>query len=971
MCVRACVRAWRRRRGPAAGGASCARTCITHRIARSLERPTAACGGASAAAAAMGRVEEEEGEEQGELYVVRKVKDLRRNKQTKRWEFFVRWKGYPNEDNTWEGPQAFSDPSLYQPLLNKLSKLRKATLAEEGPALKALRNARWDLEEALASMAAYAPKAAKKPAQSSKEAPKAAQQPAHSRAEAPIAAHAAKAAKKRAAPADKGPHQPARKLPTPSGGATAAAPAAAPDTIEPSSAAAPAVTASASSGAAEVTAGTTIRTAEEEEWLKMLVRREEKRAPVPYAEVDFIRDQQQKKAGGKLVPAYLVHWRGADPMDDTWVVATRVKKAPRGPEAIKAFEQAGAGAQAAPVTQEKQHASQPASLKVRPATETASSGTATNTVTAVEQPAAVPDRAERATGTSQKHKRDTAEAGAAQPKKQKSDTPPLAAVAAAASGIERPVELRTGLQISQMNADHRELLDEFEQWQLTGQVKPPTEKTCKKYFQKFKKFLHTDYESYDISAKWNLCNKKKHDALIRRVKGSAKNKKDHGECSACLNKFIMFLQARAHGWTSSAPVATLAGDVSDRTRAVRSHEQAQAKPQTSKQLAKETTEKQKAKATMEKQKASSKKAEDAKKTKEELQQLLEKNRLREKKIQAKKAKKAAKRKDRHDDGQGHQPSSVARHDKTASKSLSSTASVSATEMERLHARMTSLPDTAAQPKLGAIPKKRRPAAAADSTDRFLEWQGIPVECGLCKSGITVGRACRGAMVDGRIFCNTCLPAECRPNRDAWAKVHLSGNAADVPRQPADERSAEHRPGSRPGSGASDDRSLRDSRVAPPRAMNSSRLCKFFNTPRGCFRGESCRFRHDQCEQPEVVSQSSEPARVARYAPGQHPDQIPHGQQHRAAQRYAAEQQEGNGSSPADQIPQGAVQATAFNTYDYGRDERTNRDTTKTQQVWNVIMLTDTVRRMDAMDKFPRGVLNHVISWKLSEALANR
>ena len=88
-------------------------------------------------------------------------------------------------------------------------------------------------------------------------------------------------------------------------------------------------------------------------------------------------------------------------------------------------------------------------------------------------------------------------------------------------------------------------------------------------------------------------------------------------------------------------------------------------------------------------------------------------------------------------------------------------------------------------------------------------------------------------------------------------------------------------------------------------------------------------------------------------------------------RYAAEQQEGNGSSPADQIPQGAAQATAFNTYDYGRDERTNRETTKTVQVWNVIMMTDTVRRMDAMDKFPRGVLNHVISLKFAEALDKR
>jgi hypothetical protein len=350
---------------------------------------------------------------------------------------------------------------------------------------------------------------------------------------------------------------------------------------------------------------------------------------------------------------------------------------------------------------------------------------------------------------------------------------------------------------------------------------------------------------------------------------------------------------------------------------------------------------------------------------------MEKNRLREERHAAKKAQRQGKRKDRDDDDdQAQRSAAAARPELSTAKSSSSAGSASAAEMERLKARMTSLPDTGAQPKLGAIPKKRRPATA-EGDDAVLEWQGKPIECDVCKSGITKGRASRGAMVDGRIFCNTCLPAECRPNRDAWAKVHLSGNAADVPRQPADERSAEHRPGSRPGSGASDDRSLRDSRVAPPRAMNSSRLCKFFNTPRGCFRGESCRFRHDQCEQPEVVSQSSEPARVARYAPGQHPDQIPHGQQHRAAQRYAAEQQEGNGSSPAEQIPQGAVQATAFNTYDYGRDERTNRDTTKTQQVWNVIMLTDTVRRMDAMDKFPRGVLNHVISWKLSEALANR
>eukprot|EP01043_Picozoa_sp_COSAG02_P073432 COSAG02_NODE_14268_length_1291_cov_1.430369_1_plen_37_part_10 len=37
-------------------------------------------------------MEEEEEVEQGELYIVRKVKDMRRNKETKHWEFFVRWK---------------------------------------------------------------------------------------------------------------------------------------------------------------------------------------------------------------------------------------------------------------------------------------------------------------------------------------------------------------------------------------------------------------------------------------------------------------------------------------------------------------------------------------------------------------------------------------------------------------------------------------------------------------------------------------------------------------------------------------------------------------------------------------------------------------------------------------------------------------------------------------------------------------
>ena len=302
--------------------------------------------------AAMGREElrEEEEVEQGELYIVRKVKDMRRNKETMRWEFFVRWKGYPPEDNTWEGPQAFTDPGLYQPFLDKLSKLRKVTLAKEGAALKALRKARWDLEEAIASMktsmAADAPKAAKKPAQS--------------RADVPSVAGAVNASKKRALPVDNSVHQRARKLPTP--GDAAAASAAAPKDIEPSSAAARAVTTSASSSAAKAGAVTTAGAGEEaeQEWLQMLVRREKARAPVPYAEVDFILDQQQKKAGGKLVPAYLVRWRGADPVDDTWVVATRVKKAPRGPEAIEAFEQKGAGAQAAPEIQETQHASQPA-----------------------------------------------------------------------------------------------------------------------------------------------------------------------------------------------------------------------------------------------------------------------------------------------------------------------------------------------------------------------------------------------------------------------------------------------------------------------------------------------------------------------------------------------------------------------------------------------------------------------------------
>ena len=34
-------------------------------------------------------------------------------------------------------------------------------------------------------------------------------------------------------------------------------------------------------------------------------------------------------------------------------------------------------------------------------------------------------------------------------------------------------------------------------------------------------------------------------------------------------------------------------------------------------------------------------------------------------------------------------------------------------------------------------------------------------------------------------------------------------------------------------------------------------------------------------------------------------------------------------------------------------------------------MQDTVRRMDAMARFPRGVLNHVISLKFAEALGKR
>lgn len=868
-------------------------------------------------AGAMGR--DEEG---GELYIVRKVKDMRRNKDTKRWEFFVRWKGYPPEDNTWEGAQAFSDPGLYQPLLDKLNTLRKATQAKEGAALKALRNARWDLEEAIESIR-----------------------------KTTAAADALTAGKKRVASAEREATQPAREVTLPSRAHATAAP----DVVGPNAAMAPTATtapgpdAAGAPAAAAADAAATADAKEEEQWLQMLVRREKSRAPVPYAEVAFVLDQQQKKAGGKPVPAYRVRWRGTGPEDDTWVVASRVKKAPGGPEAINEFEQKRVGAQAAPATAKKEHATEKA-------TEKASSAKATDTTAVAEQPAAVAGKTERATGTSQKHQRDTVDAASAVwPKKKKSDTAPPPA--AAVSGIATAVELRTGVQYSQMSSDQHELLDEFEQWQLTGQKKPPTEKTCKKYFGKFRKFVHTDYEDYDIGAKWNVCNKQKHGELMSRVKGSARNKKDHGECSAALAKFMLFLDARAQGWTSSKPVATRAGDSSDKSRGVQSGEQGQTKP-SSKPLPKASAE--------ERQKI----AEEKRQKKEELQQLLEKNRLREERHAAKQRQRQVKRKDRDDDwdddgDQAKLSPPTVRLDRAAAKSASSAAPASATEMERLHARMTSLPDTAGLPKIGAIPKKRRPAAAADTTDLVLEWQGNPVECDLCKSGIVKGRASRGAMVDGKIFCSRCLPAECRPARDAWAKAHRRGDAAGVPKQPADAnaRSSGHLPSSRPGSGASDGRNPGDARVAPPRPMKVARLCKFFNTPRGCFRGENCHFRHEECDRPE-------PARAARYAPGQHPDQIPHGQQHVAAERYAAEQQDGSGG-PTNQIPLGAAQSTAFDTCDYGRDERTNKDTAKMEQAWSIVLMQDTVRRMDAMAHFPRGVLNHVISLKLAEALCNR
>ena len=762
--------------------------------------------------------------EDGELYVVRKVKDMRRNKDTKRWEFFVRWKGYPPEDNTWEGAQAFSDPGLYQPLLDKLNKLRSATQAKEGAALKALRNARWDLEEAIELM-----------------------QETTAAADAPTST----AGKKRAVSAEREATRPTRKVTLPSRDhATAAPGVVGPNTaVAPAAATAPGPDAAHAPAVAAADAAATPDAKEFEQWLQMLARREKPRAPVPYAEVAFILDQQQKKAGGKPVPAYRVRWRGTGPEDDTWVVASRVKKAPRGPEAIIEFEQKTVGAQAAPATAKMEHATESH-------TEKASSATATNSTAAVEQPAAAAGKKERTTGTLQKQP-DTADAA-----NNKSDTA-LARVAAAESGIAKAVELLTGVQYSQMSSDQHELLDEFEQWQLTGQEKPPTEKTCKKYFGKFSKFVHTDYEDYDVAANWNVCNKQKHGELMRREKGTAKNKKDHGECSAALTKFMLFLDARAQGWTSSMPVVTRAGDTSGKSHGVPSGDQGQTKP-SAKLPRKESAE--------EKQK----RTEEKRQKKEELQKLLEENRFREERHAAKQRQRQVKRKDRDDDGdQAQRAPPTVRHDRAAAKSASSAAPASAEEMERLHARMTSLPSTAALPKIGTIPKKRRPAAAADTTDSVLEWQGNPVECDLCKSGIAKGRASRGAMVDGKIFCSRCLPAECRPARDAWAKAHQRGDAAGASKQSADANAGSpgHRPDSNPGSGASDSRNSGDARVAPARPMKSTRLCKFFNTPRGCRRGENCQFRHEEFERPE-------PARSARYAPGQHPDQIPHGQHHR-------------------------------------------------------------------------------------------
>ena len=64
------------------------------------------------------------------------------------WRYRVKWRGYPNSDNTWEPSDSFNDASLWKGFPKKVASLMSKTGTDEDAALKLLRRCEWDVVQA-------------------------------------------------------------------------------------------------------------------------------------------------------------------------------------------------------------------------------------------------------------------------------------------------------------------------------------------------------------------------------------------------------------------------------------------------------------------------------------------------------------------------------------------------------------------------------------------------------------------------------------------------------------------------------------------------------------------------------------------------------------------------------------------------------------------------------------------------------
>jgi len=236
---------------------------------------------------------EEELDEEEE-FVVRKVKDMCRADGHRdagqkprphggHWVYWVRWKGFPSSDNTWEPAECFSDSKLWRRFNDKLERLMAEKQANEGMALAALRNCEWmyddaaervDLHQKTKAKAKAKPKP--KPAPAAAAAPKPKAKPA-APAPAPAPAPAAAPAAARAVP-------------------QAAAPSPAPTSAEPQG--------GDDAGGAEPQGGDDASGDDAEAhaaWLRMLDGLQREQTPWPQPEVEKVLEMAMKPSHGQKV----------------------------------------------------------------------------------------------------------------------------------------------------------------------------------------------------------------------------------------------------------------------------------------------------------------------------------------------------------------------------------------------------------------------------------------------------------------------------------------------------------------------------------------------------------------------------------------------------------------------------------------------------------------------------------------------